>query len=66
MRAAPKAASSLYLFCYYVGSSVAGTLGGVFWHSFGWHGVAAFISLMLLLALLVVHYLKRLPEAARL
>ena len=65
-RRAKGQASSLYLFCYYVGSSVAGTLGGVFWHSFGWHGVAAFISLMLLLALLVVHYLKRLPEAARL
>ncbi|XYK17158.1 MFS transporter [Serratia nevei] len=65
-RRAKGQASSLYLFCYYVGSSVAGTLGGVFWHSFGWNGVAAFISLMLLLALLVVHYLKRLPEAARL
>ncbi|CAI1516964.1 Inner membrane transport protein ynfM [Serratia marcescens] len=65
-RRAKGQASSLYLFCYYVGSSVAGTLGGVFWHSFGWNGVAAFISLMLLLALLVVHYLKRLPEAVRL
>ena len=63
-RRAKGQASSLYLFCYYVGSSVAGTLGGVFWHSFGWNGVTAFISL--LLALLVVHYLKRLPEAARL
>ncbi|EPC4485951.1 MFS transporter [Serratia liquefaciens] len=64
-RRAKGQASSLYLFCYYVGSSVAGTLGGVFWHSFGWNGVVAFISVMLLLALLVVHYLKKLPEAAR-
>lgn len=64
-RRAKGQASSLYLFCYYVGSSVAGTLGGVFWHSFGWRGVVAFISVMLLLALLVVHYLKKLPEAAR-
>lgn len=64
-RRAKGQASSLYLFCYYIGSSVAGTLGGAFWHSFGWNGVLAFISLMLLLALLVVHYLKRLPEAAR-
>ncbi|SMB35038.1 putative transporter; MFS type [Serratia proteamaculans] len=63
-RRAKGQASSLYLFCYYVGSSVAGTLGGVFWHSFGWNGVVVFISLMLLLALLVVHYLKKLPEAA--
>ncbi|TFZ51009.1 MFS transporter [Serratia proteamaculans] len=64
-RRAKGQASSLYLFCYYLGSSVAGTLGGVFWHSFGWNGVVAFISVMLLLALLVVHYLKKLPEAAR-
>lgn len=64
-RRAKGQASSLYLFCYYVGSSVAGTLGGVFWHSFGWNGVVAFISVMLLLALLVGHYLKKLPEAAR-
>ncbi|WP_447888900.1 MFS transporter [Serratia fonticola] len=64
-RRAKGQASSLYLFCYYVGSSVAGTLGGVFWHNFGWGGVVAFISVMLLLALLVGHYLKKLPEAAR-
>ena len=29
-------ASSLYLFSYYLGSSLAGTLGGVFWHHYGW------------------------------
>ncbi|MEX3175506.1 MFS transporter, partial [Serratia quinivorans] len=58
-------ASSLYLFCYYVGSSVAGPLGGVFWRSFGWNGVVAFISALLLLGLLVVPYLKKLPEPAR-
>lgn len=46
-------ASSLYLFCYYLGSSVAGTLGGVFWHNFGWQGITGFIAILLLLALLV-------------
>jgi len=46
-------ASSLYLFSYYLGSSVAGTLGGVFWHSYGWNGVGGFIAAMLVLALLV-------------
>ncbi len=45
-------ASSLYLFSYYVGSSVAGTLGGVFWHRYGWNGVGGFIALLLLLAIL--------------
>ncbi|PXW18732.1 MFS transporter [Pantoea sp. JKS000250] len=46
-------ASSLYLFSYYVGSSVAGTLGGLFWHNFGWSGITLFISVLLILALLV-------------
>jgi MFS family permease len=46
-------ASSLYLFSYYLGSSIAGTLGGVFWHNYGWNGVGGFIALMLLLALFV-------------
>ncbi|AUX72668.1 MFS transporter [Erwinia pyrifoliae] len=46
-------ASSLYLFFYYLGSSVAGTLGGVFWHHFGWYGITGFTAVMLLLALMV-------------
>ncbi|MGM9951639.1 MAG: MFS transporter [Lysinibacillus sp.] len=44
-------ASSLYLFAYYFGSSVGGTTGGVFWHYYGWNGIVAFISIMLLMAL---------------
>ena len=52
-RRAKGQASSLYLFSYYVGSSVAGTLGGVFWHSYGWIGVTTFISALLLMALVV-------------
>ncbi|MFE0583757.1 MFS transporter [Pantoea vagans] len=50
-------ASSLYLFSYYVGSSVAGTLGGLFWHNFGWSGITLFISVLLILALLVAWHL---------
>ncbi len=49
-RRAKGQASSLYL---YVGSSVAGTLGGLFWHSFGWTGITPFIAALLMLALLV-------------
>jgi YNFM family putative membrane transporter len=52
-------ASSLYLFSYYLGSSIAGTLGGVFWHNYGWNGVGGFIALMLLLALFVGSRLHR-------
>ncbi len=54
-------ASSLYLFCYYLGSSVAGTVGGVFWHNFGWLGVGAFIAVLLVGALAVSVRLARLP-----
>ncbi len=52
-------ASSLYLFSYSSGSSIAGTLGGVFWHNYGWNGVGAFIALMLVIALLVGTRLHR-------
>ncbi|UQQ17765.1 hypothetical protein MYA98_01675 [Salmonella sp. WGH-01] len=51
VRRAKGQASSLYLFSYYLGSSIAGTLGGVFWHSYGWNGVGGFIALMLVLAI---------------
>lgn len=57
-RRAKGQASSLYLFSYYAGSSIAGTLGGLFWHQFGWSGITGFISLMLILALLVGWRLK--------
>jgi len=52
-RRAKGQASSLYLFSYYLGSSVAGTAGGVFWHQFGWQGITAFIIVLLIMALLV-------------
>ncbi|WP_437881892.1 MFS transporter [Pseudomonas sp. LRF_L74] len=54
-------ASSLYMFSYYLGSSVAGTVGGVFWHNFGWLGVGLFIAALLALALAVALHLSRLP-----
>ncbi|MDH4612189.1 MFS transporter [Pseudomonas sp. BN102] len=54
-------ASSLYLFSYYVGSSLAGTLGGLFWHLYGWEGVGLFIGSLLVVAVLVSLHLTRLP-----
>lgn len=53
-------ASSLYLFSYYVGSSVAGTLGGVAWNYAGWNGVGVFIGGLLVVALAVAARLARL------
>ncbi|BBH43849.1 MFS transporter [Pseudomonas sp. KU43P] len=58
-------ASSLYLFCYYAGSSVAGTAGGMFWHHWGWNGIGLFIGSLLTVALLVALHLSRLePKKA--
>ncbi|MBN8734880.1 MAG: MFS transporter [Xanthomonadales bacterium] len=59
--AAKAHASSLYLFCYYMGSSIAGAWGGVFYASHGWNGVVGFVGAMTLLGLLVALGLYRLP-----
>ncbi|SDG76784.1 MFS transporter [Pseudomonas abietaniphila] len=57
-------ASSLYLFSYYAGSSVAGTGGGVFWHYAGWNGIGVFIGLVLLAALGVALKLAKVQPLA--
>ncbi|WP_459207072.1 MFS transporter [Pseudomonas sp. MLB6B] len=54
-------ASSLYLFSYYAGSSVAGTVGGMFWHHYGWNGIGLFIGSLLAIALGIAVHLSRLP-----
>jgi YNFM family putative membrane transporter len=47
-------ASSLYLFFYYVGSSIGGTAGGTFWTSYGWSGVVGMIMCFIILALILL------------
>ncbi|MBS0381906.1 MAG: MFS transporter [Proteobacteria bacterium] len=54
-------ASSLYLFCYYMGSSIAGAWGGVFYAAHAWDGVAWFVGAMVLLGLVIALGLYRLP-----
>jgi YNFM family putative membrane transporter len=54
-------ASSLYLFAYYLGSSVSGTVGGLFWQHYGWNGVAAMIIALLVTAFGVAELLLRAP-----
>jgi len=39
-------ASALYLFAYYLGSSVAGVLGGVFYTHWDWLGVCGFVGVL--------------------
>lgn len=45
------AAGSLYMFCYYSGASILGSLGGVFYARLGWHGVVFMSAAAALLAL---------------
>ena len=54
-------AASVYLFCYYMGSSIAGASGGLFYAAHGWAGVALFVGVLVLLGLLVALWLFRLP-----
>lgn len=51
-------ASSLYLFFYYIGSSIGGTVGGIFWSYIGWSGVISFILCILLIGILLIFLLK--------
>ena len=60
-RTAKAQASSLYLFSYYLGSSISGTVGGMFWLNYGWSGVAAMITLLIIAAYGVVALLLRIP-----
>lgn len=52
-------ASAIYLFCYYMGSTVAGTLGGLFWHAQGWGGIGGFVGLLLAVGVAVSLWLAR-------
>ncbi len=64
-------ASAAYLFVYYLGSSVAGVAGGVFYATHGWMGVASFVAALCAAGLAVawrLYYLPPLPlpQAAQL
>jgi YNFM family putative membrane transporter len=59
-------ASALYLFFYYLGSSVAGWVGGWALARAGWLGVVAFVGALALAALLVALRLARVPPPAHL
>ena len=52
-RTARAQAAAFYLFFLYVGSSVLGSAGGIAWSRAGWAGVALFLSLLLIVALLI-------------
>jgi YNFM family putative membrane transporter len=64
--AAKAQASSMYLFSYYMGSSVAGASGGLFYADYGWLGVALFVGVLVLAGLLIALWLYRLQPLPQL
>jgi YNFM family putative membrane transporter len=58
---APGQASSLYLLAYYAGSSIGGALGGVAFDLAGWTGLVAYVSVLLLGALVLALALRGIP-----
>ena len=55
--------SALYLFCYYLGSSVLGSGSGLIWEGFGWTGLTISISLILMLGVAIAWKLKKMPSS---
>jgi len=54
-------ASALYMFAYYLGASVLGTLGGYAWSAWDWPGVLLVSGGAILVALAIAVGLTRLP-----
>lgn len=62
---APQAlASALYLFCYYLGSSVVGSLAGGTWSTHGWTGVVVSLSVCLSISFLIALRLRNLAPVS--
>ncbi len=54
-------AAALYLFAYYLGSSLLGSIGGIAWTQRGWAGIALFTLALGLLALIGAALLACIP-----
>ena len=52
-------AAALYLFFYYIGSSIVGSGGGLFWDRWGWVGVVGFVAALCAISLAVALRLRR-------
>jgi YNFM family putative membrane transporter len=57
-------ASGMYLFSYYVGSSVGGTLGGVVFGAAGWSATVGFLVALLAMTAIVVAGLRGIERRA--
>jgi YNFM family putative membrane transporter len=63
-RGARAQAAARYLFLYYLGSSVAGSIGGYAWSFAGWGGVVGMIVILLVTGLALARRLATLPFRA--
>lgn len=54
--------SSLYLFCYYLGSSVLGSTNGLVWEKYGWLGLTLTITMVLFIGVLVALKLHQMQK----
>ncbi|ERN51309.1 MFS transporter [Alkalihalophilus marmarensis] len=52
-------AASIYLFAYYIGGSVGGTVSGVFYTNYGWNGVVVIISIFSIVCAYVTITLRK-------
>jgi YNFM family putative membrane transporter len=60
----PAVASSLYLFAYYLGSSIGGAAGGLAYDAGNWLAVVAYVTALFGAALILALMLRRVPVAA--
>lgn len=57
----PAQAASIYMVCFYLGSSVTGNLAPLAWSHYGWGGVTAIIGSHMAILLVIAVILKRTP-----
>ena len=56
--------SSLYLFCYYLGSSFLGSSSGLVWEDYGWFGLTITITCILCIGLIVAFKLNQMQKSS--
>ncbi len=54
--------SSLYLFCYYLGSSFLGSANGLVWEKYGWLGLILTITMVLFIGLFIALKLHQMQK----
>lgn len=59
MANANKAQASSYLLMYYAGSSVGGTLAGVFWGQIGWAGVVIVVNGFMVIGIWLIRWFSK-------